>query len=130
MFLSSHQVTRKRTVVKCHHHSKIPSRRLLKGERKTRSRAPTGRQGERSWRPSERRGGPLPAKSRACARTVLVTYSTPRQASKVEVHLGPVVEHQHQGAADAAHDVGHEPFVETLNQALLSGNFLEAVHPM
>mmetsp|Transcript_129527 Transcript_129527/g.347418 ORF Transcript_129527/g.347418 Transcript_129527/m.347418 type:complete len:328 (+) Transcript_129527:321-1304(+) len=55
--------------------------------------------------------------------------STPsRSSSDAQVHLGAVVEDQHQGAADAAHDVGQEPLVEALGQALLGRDFLEAVH--
>mmetsp|Transcript_14008 Transcript_14008/g.29340 ORF Transcript_14008/g.29340 Transcript_14008/m.29340 type:complete len:287 (-) Transcript_14008:113-973(-) len=49
-------------------------------------------------------------------------------SSDAEVRLGPVVEHEHQSAPDAADHVGQEALVQALCHALLGRNLLEAVH--
>mmetsp|Transcript_151931 Transcript_151931/g.368924 ORF Transcript_151931/g.368924 Transcript_151931/m.368924 type:complete len:338 (-) Transcript_151931:85-1098(-) len=57
------------------------------------------------------------------------TASTcPQCPSDTEVGLGPVVEHEHQGAPDAADHICQEPLVQALCHALLGSNLLEAVH--
>mmetsp|Transcript_102921 Transcript_102921/g.296360 ORF Transcript_102921/g.296360 Transcript_102921/m.296360 type:complete len:345 (-) Transcript_102921:2-1036(-) len=48
--------------------------------------------------------------------------------SHAEQVLGAVVEHEHQRAADAAHDVGEEALVQALGHAFLGGDLLEAIH--
>merc|ERR1719446_559807 len=48
-------------------------------------------------------------------------------AREVEVRLGAVVDDEHEGAADAAEDVGDEALVEG-GGALVLGDLREAVH--
>merc|ERR1712039_360474 len=62
----------------------------------------------------------------ATKRALPGTSSAP--SSDTEVGLGTVVEHQDQGATNAADHVGEEALVEPCCHALLSRNLLEAIH--
>ena len=49
------------------------------------------------------------------------------RTTNVQVRLGSVVEHQHQGTADTAERVSNEPLVEAGGNALLRGDLLQAI---
>merc|ERR1719323_3054259 len=58
----------------------------------------------------------------------LMTSCATAGASDAQVGLGPVVEDEHQRAANAAHNVCEESLVEAGGQTLFGGDLLEAVH--